>query len=198
MYLRVAALLLSASQIARAETSASALSFDPEMQLGWLQGKHSSGLGFGLTARLSYSIFTAGLSAQGAMLFNAMTSVSAVGGLSIPIGFVRVDALGELGYNAYSAVGADLLGDDPGANARLPFAGARLSLLGRIFRSHTGRSLWLGPAVQYAKDLYTTKRTYTYEGSDWLSGDDYVATETVRIGQPRWSFLAVLSASLPM
>ena len=104
--------------------------------------------------------------------------------------------------NTYTNVGANFLNQDPGAGATLPFVGARTSLLVRILHNSRGLSVWLGPSVHYAADLYSTTRTYTYRNQhqDWFDGNytDELVTRTVHLGQTRLSFLATMSISLPL
>jgi len=199
-----AVFILRGSQIAHAAAPDSGpLALDVEGQLGWLQGSHSGGVDLGATARLRYGILTAGASIQGAtILFGSMGSVSGVAGLSLPVEFIRLDALAEFGLNAYSGVGSNFLSNDPGVRATLPFAGFRTSLLACVFRNARGGSVWLGPSVQYAKDLYSTTRTYTYrdQGESGFSGEYYdrLVTNTVRVGQSRFSILATVSTTIPL
>jgi hypothetical protein len=197
-------LSLSVVQLARAESKDShPLALDADVQLGWVQGKHSGGADAGITARLRYAFLALGLSGQAAhALLGSMASASVVAGVSIPVGFIRFDGLGELGLNTYSSVGAELLGNDPGAGGTLPFAGGRAAVLARVFQSHGGTSLWVGPAVQYATDLRHATVTYTYrdQGQDWFSGDEYdnLVTNSVRLGQSRVSVLMTVNLRLPL
>ena len=199
-----AALVLCGTRIAFADPSGSTpLALEIDNQLGWVQGQHSGGVDGGATVRLRYNVLTAGLGLQGAtILFGSMGSASAVAGLSIPVEFVRLDALAEFGVNTYTNVGANFLNQDPGAGATLPFVGARTSLLVRILRNRRGLSVWLGPSVHYATDLYSTTHTYTYrdQHQDWFDNNytDELVTRTVHIGQTRLSFLATMSISFPL
>lgn len=199
-----AALLLCFTRLSYAGSSSSSpLGLEFDSQLGWIQGQHSGGVDEGATVRLRYRVVTAGVGFQGATnLFGIMGSFSTVAGLSIPIELVRLDALAEFGVNGYTGVGSNFLSQDPGASAAIPFVGARTSLLARVLRNGRGFSIWLGPSVQYASDLYSATRTYNYRDkhSDWFTGNstDELVTRTVRIGQSRWSFLATMSMSLPL
>jgi hypothetical protein len=179
------------------------LALDVEAQVGWVEGDQSGGVDLGATARIRYSVLTAGISLQGATsIFGGLGIVSGVGGLSLPIGFIRFDALGEFGFNAYTGVRSNFWTHDPGAHATLPFAGGRASLLARVFQNNRGRIVWLGPSIQYAKDLYSTTRTYTFrdQGEDWLNGGSYdrLGTSTVRVGQTRISILATIAVTIPL
>jgi hypothetical protein len=102
--------------------------------VGHIDGEHSGGFTLGATGRLRYSVLTAGVSVLGAtqVLGSTMVASSALGGLTLPLGQIRLDALGEFGANSYSGVGSGFLSDDPGASATLPFAGARIGVLGRF------------------------------------------------------------------
>jgi hypothetical protein len=199
-----AALVLCGARIAHAASSSSPpLALEIDNQLGWVQGQHSGGVDLGATVRLRYYVLTAGLSLQGAtILFGSMGSASAVAGLSIPVEFVRLDALAELGVNAYADVGSNFMNQDPGTGATLPFVGFRTSLLARIAHNSRGLSVWVGPSVHYAKDLYSTTRTYTYrdQHQDWFDNNytDELVTRTVHIGQSRVSLLATIGISLPL
>lgn len=182
---------------------ARAWALELDAQAGWVEGKHSGGAALGVTSRLRHGVLTAGGSLQGAtILLGSMGSLSAVAGLSVPLGRVRLDALAEVGGNAYASVGSNFLSQDPGAGAVLPFVGARSAALLRIFRNARGVELWVGPSFQYANDVETTSRTYTYRrgGGGWLIGDDRdeVVTRTVDIGQARYSVLAVVTTTVPL
>jgi hypothetical protein len=179
------------------------LALELEEQAGWVDGRHSGGASLGFTSRVRYGMLTAGGSVQGAtILLGSMGSLSAVAGLSVPIGIVRLDALAEVGMNAYADVGSSFLSRDPGASAVLPFAGVRSSALLRIFRNRRGIEIWLGPSFHYASDLGSSSRTYSYrsQGSGWISGDyhDEWVTRTVEVGQSRYSWLAVISTTVPL
>jgi hypothetical protein len=168
-----------------------------------MEGRHSGGLALGVTSRVRYGVLTAGGSLQGAtILLGSMGSLSAVAGLSVPLGSVRLDVLAEVGGNAYAGVGSSFLSQDPGARALLPFVGARSAALLLVFRNARGVEVWVGPALQYANDLETTSRTYTYrrQGSGWLFGNDRdeVVTRTVDVGQARYSVLAVVTTTVPL
>jgi hypothetical protein len=202
-----AAVIACASRAAQASPPSSGRSaplvLEIDGQMGWVDGQHSGGVDLGATARIRYHVLTAGMSLQGAtLLFGSMASASAVGGLAIPIGFMRLDALAELGVNAYTSVGSNVLRNDPGAGATLPFVGARLSALARIHRAPNGASVWIGPALQYAEDIRSTTRTYTYrdQSQDWFTGEssDERVTDSVHIGQSRYSLLAVIGVTLPL
>jgi hypothetical protein len=179
------------------------LALEVDGQLGWVDGQHSGGVDLGATARVRYHVLTVGLSLQGASVgFGSMASAGIVGGVAVPIGFLRLDALAELGLNAYAGVGSNFLRDDPGTGATLPFAGARAALLARLHQKANGASVWLGPAFHYAEDLRSTTSTYTYwdDSANWSTGEssDQWVTESARIGQARYSFLAVASVTLPL
>jgi hypothetical protein len=176
---------------------------DVEAQSGWMHGKHSGGVTLGFTGRLRYRFLTGGISLQGATnIFGSTGSLSAVAGLSVPLGFLRWDALAEAGWNGYRGVGENFLSGDPGVSAALPFAGVRSSALFRIHQRRQGVGLWLGPSFQYARDLTMVSRTYEYldQGGGWLFGDarDEWVTRTVTVGQSRYSFLLVLCATVPL
>lgn len=208
MYFRAAALialcvLCGSRSVYAAPPGSRPLALDVEGQVGWVEGDQSGGVDLGATARVRYGVLTAGTSLQGATsVFGGLGIVSGVGGLSLPIGFIRFDALGEFGLNAYAGVRSNFLTHNPGAHATLPFAGARASLLARVFHNGQGRSVWLGPSIQYAKDLYFTTRTYTFrdQGEDWFNGEYYdkLITKTVRVGQTRISILATVAATIPL
>lgn len=202
--LLTAVFMLWGSRVAHAAAAdPGPLALDVEGQVGWTQGAQSGGATLGGTARIRYGVLTGGVSLQGATtVFGAMGSLSALGGLSLPLGFMRFDALAEAGLDAYSGVGANFLTNSPGASATLPFAGARASLLACLHRTRRGGSVWLGPTFEYAKDLHSTTRTYTYrdQGEDWFDGDQYdnLVTESVRVGQSRVSILATIGGTIPL
>jgi hypothetical protein len=201
--LLTAGFLLCGSRVVYAAAPSSGpLALDVEGQAGWVQGAQSGGVALGGSARVRYGVLTGGGSLQGATtLFATMGSLSALGGLSLPVGLMRFDALGELGINAYSGVGGNFLRHDPGAHATLPFVGVRAQVLAYVFRNARGGSIWLGPSVQYAQDLSATLRTYSYrdQGTDWFSGENYdrQVTSTVRVGQSRISILVTVGATIP-
>lgn len=184
-------------------TSVSSLRLDVEGHLGWTEGQHSGGFTLGVTTHVRYKLLTAGVDLKGAtIIFDSLGAASAVAGLAIPLDFVRIDALAELGINSYDAVGSNFMSHDPGTNATLPFAGGRASLLIRVYRTPRGEDIWIGPSIHYAKDLRSIARTYTYryQGEDWFNGgyDDYWTTRTVRIGQSRLSYLLTIGVTLPL
>jgi hypothetical protein len=191
------------SRSALAEPGARPLALELEGHAGWMQGRHDGGVALGVTSRVRYGVLTAGGSLQGATtLLSGMGSLSAVAGLSAPLGILRWDALGEAGVNAYTGVGSNFLSGDPGVSAALPFVGARSSVLVRVLRNRRGVDLWVGPSFHYASDLGSTSRTYSYhsQGSDWIFGDarDEWVTRTVHVGQARYSVLAVVSITVPL
>lgn len=202
--LLIAALVLCRTRMAHAGSSSSApFALEIDNQGGWVQGQHSGGVDAGSTVRLRYHVLTTGLSLQGAtVLLGSMGAASAVTGLSIPVEFLRLDALAELGVNAYAAVGANFMNQDPGTGATLPFAGMRTSLLARVVYNSQGLGVWIGPSIQYAKDLRSITRTYSFrdQHQDWFDNNytDELVTRTVHIGQSRLSFLATVGISLPL
>ncbi len=116
-----------------------------------------------------------------------------MGGFSLTLGRVRVDALSEFGVNAYTGVGAALLSDDPGASGSVPFAGGRGALLVCVSCNSKTRSLWLGLAAHYNTDLYTEIKEYTYvETQSWFDEDPYQqpVVTSVEIGQTRVAVFA--------
>lgn len=199
-----AALLVGYSPVAHAAASGSSpFALELDQQLGWLEGQHSGGIDAGVTVRLRYSVLTAGLNLQGATtLLNSMGVVGTVAGLSVPLEFLRLDTFAALGFNGYTRVGANFLSDDPGAGAVLPFAGVHSALLARVVRNGRGITVWVGPCIEYAKDLSSTARTYTYreQHQDWFDGSytDELVTRTVHIGQTRFSVLLTTSISFPL
>src|SRR5512145_2263000 len=200
----VAILALGSTRTVLAQsTSVSSLRLDVEGHLGWTEGQHNGGLTLGITPHIRYKLLTAGVDLKGAtIILNSMGSFSAVAGLAIPLEFVRLDAMAELGLSSYAAAGSNFLNNDPGASATLPFAGGRASLLIRVYHTPRGEDVWIGPSIDYAKDLRSTTRTYTYryQGEDWFNGgyDDYSTTRTVRIGQSRLSYLLTIGVTLPL
>lgn len=178
--------------------------FDIDVRTGWVFGDCSSGLSVGVSPRLRYQVLALGLDVQGAttILATSMGSLAATGGLALPWGRFRLDALGEFGVNGYTGVGASWLGDDPGASGALPFAGGRGALLVCVSCGPTGRSVWLGFTASYARDLYSVDETYTYvdPGASWF-GEEYDAREvsnTVRLGQRRVAAFVTASFALPL
>jgi hypothetical protein len=193
--------IVCGNAVARADTaSLDEFAFELDTHLGWIEGQHSGGPAFALTPRVRYFPFTLGASAQGAtVLIDSMGSLSAVGGLCLPLGPLRWDALAELGYNGYEDVGSGLLSDDPGASAVVPFAGARIGLLAPLPASRDGISAWIGISIHYAEDLRSETRTYTYINSPWFSlwaDPDQEITRTVRMGQSRLSMLVAVTVAL--
>lgn len=189
---------------ARAEpVKSSPYAADVEGQVGWIAGQHSGGVATGMTGRARYGVLGVGASWQTATtLLQTMGSASLLAGVSLPIGRLRLEAWGEAGWNAYTGVGSNFLADDPGAKALLPFAGGRSTASWRFFKNRRGVEIWAGPSFQYARDLLVVDRTYSFEstGTDWFSGEPYdrLETRTVAVGQTRYSFLATLSASVPL
>lgn len=201
----LAAVVLHVSRTVHADTSGSNLvALELDGRCGWIDGRHSGGVAVGTTGRVRYAVLTAGLSLQGAtILFGSMGSTSGVGGLSIPLGFIRLDALAEFGINGYTGVGSNFLNGDPGTNAILSFAGTRTAVLVRVLRTRQGENVWLGPQIQYAKDLDSITRTYTFIRDD--SFGPLAATisrpsgsHTVNIGQSSWSYLLVVGVTMPI
>lgn len=94
------------------------------------------------------------------------------------------------------------MNQDPGKGATLPFAGIRTSLLARVVHNSRGLDVWIGPSIQYAKDLRSITHTYTFrdQHQDWFGNNytDELVTRTVHIGQSRLSFLATVGISLPL
>lgn len=92
-----AALVLCSTRMANAGSSSSApFALEIDNQVGWVQGRHSGGVDAGSTVRFRYHVLTAGLSLQGAtILLGSMGAASVVAGLSIPVEFLRFDALAE-------------------------------------------------------------------------------------------------------
>jgi hypothetical protein len=198
----VVALITSTSRKAIAIDSPSRRrAFEFEGQLGWTDGAQSGGLTGGTVGRLRYGVVTAGAGLQVATVaFTSMASVSTLAGLSLPVGSLRIDALSELGLNAYTGVGSNFLTDDPGASAVLPFLGGRASLLVRAFNTKRG-DIWVGLSTVYAQDLYARTSEYAYRshGSDWFTGEYYdeQRSSSIEIGQSRFAMLLTTCASLP-
>jgi hypothetical protein len=179
------------------------LAADLEGQLGWTQGRHSGGVTLGASGRLRYRVLTAGLALQNAtIILGSVTTASALAGLTVPLGHhLRLDALGEVGLNAYDGVGSNFLSDDPGTAETLGFVGGRASLLARVHRGQRGTSLWLGISGSYAHDLTKVVRNYSYrsEGTGLIFGEryDYEQSKSVEIGQSRWALLVTGAVRLP-
>ncbi|MGC4065097.1 MAG: hypothetical protein QM784_10720 [Polyangiaceae bacterium] len=194
-------ILLSTSTALAEPTNSGPIKFDLESPLGWTQGRHSGGVTFGVSGRARYEIFAAGVSLQAAtIVLGSMGSASAIAGLSIPLDFVRVDMLAELGLNSYGQVGANFLTEDPGTSATLPFAGVRPALLFRVLHSNRDVDVWVGPSVHYAKDFHSVRRTYTYydDSPSWfgVASEGHWDTRSVRIGQSRLCYLLTVGVTL--
>jgi hypothetical protein len=174
-----------------------------EGQLGYADGDHTGGVTAAAFARARWRWITAGCGVElSSALFTSVASASAVGGVTIPLGILRFDLLGELGGRAYQGVGSNFLSDDPGAGAILPFAGVRAAWLARIHRSRQGNHVWLGVSGAYGRDLARTTREYSYrrQGTDWFTGEPYDERVQTRvdIGQTSYSLLASMGVTLPL
>lgn len=116
------------------------------------------------------------------------------------MGPLRIDTLADVGANAYANVGRGFFSDDPGAGDILPFAGARLAVLGCVHTTERAR-LWIGLSAAYAEDMYMRTHEYNYhsQGTDWFSAGhhDEQRTSSVDIGQSRISVLATTGVTLP-
>jgi hypothetical protein len=63
-------------------------------------------------------------------------------------------------------------------------------------------SVWLGPTFEYAEDLHSTTRSYSYreQGEGWFDGQQYDdrVTDRVRVGQSRVSIVATIGGTIPL
>jgi hypothetical protein len=113
-----------------------------------------------------------------------ITSVSSVGGLAglalRADSGLRFDLLGAAGVHSYRGWGASLLGDDPGAAARLPYAGAKARLAYVI--GHSSAHVTAGIDFGLDTDLERAHRQYQYESTGWLFGGTSVQTASHTVG----------------
>jgi hypothetical protein len=199
LWFATAAYTVNLGALRAAPSPPSPFAFETDVRAGWVQGKQAAGVAVGITPRLRYRFVTLGADVQGAtILLRSLASVAVTGGLSVPLGRVRVVALGELGSNAYFGVGANFLANDPGTQVRVPYAGGRGALLVRVLGGPTGRSLWVGLSGEYAEDLYTATQTYTFIQRGDQETNDQERSRTVHVRQSRVAAFVTATFSLPL
>ena len=198
-------LALLASGVARAEGEPPAAPDDTKVdvriaaQIGGFSGADGGGPAIGVLGLGRYSSFEAGIDAQaGSALFRGgHGSVALAGGLGlVPAARWRIDLLGELGLDAYQGFGGShLLSNDPGANATLPFAGARAGVARRF------RYFELGLGGTFGEDLTRQTVTYTYTERDrgpFFGGAGGPTTRTVTIGGERVGVMLALGSGFDL
>jgi hypothetical protein len=152
----------------------------------------------GFSALYRHGLFGGGGFAEAGGLLMGMISVGAMVGIALRTdGGFRTEILGTGGIRHYAGWGKQLLSDDPGASATLPFAGGALRLgylFGRSRRGHFN----LGGLVAVDQDLWRETRTYSYYSSDWLDGSSGYVSRTNTVGGTRWALGVTLGATLDL
>jgi hypothetical protein len=196
--------LLSAS-VARAEGEAPPAPGDTSAdvriagQIGGYGGADGGGPAIGILALGRYANFEGGIDAQaGTALFRGGYGyVALAGGLGlVPGARWRIDLLGELGLDAYQGFGGrHLLSSDPGANATLPCAGARVGVARRFGRFE------LGLSGTFGEDLTRPTVTYTYTdqgGGLFFGGAGGPTTRTVTVGGERLGVMLAMGSGFDL
>jgi hypothetical protein len=172
---------------ARVTASKDAVVAPYDWRISAVAGAYDDGILLGATARVRAGLIVVGALFEmgGGVLSDNCVTLAGVAGLGPRLSeHVRVELVGVGGYHGYARVGADtFFGDDPGASAELPFAGARAGL-SYLFGKRRNR-FELGLYGGYDRDLYKKRVEYSYFETPWFGDEPELMTAEQVVGMSR-------------
>ena len=129
-------------------------------------------------------------------LFMTMLSCGGTAGMALRTncGF-RTELLGTFGIHHFEGWKTQMLSNDPGACATLPFIGSYLCME-YIFNHNRGRHFTLGCILSVDQDLEKARKSYTYWSTDWFNGSANYQQVTHSVGGTRFAFGITLGMTI--
>ena len=129
-----------------------------------------------------HQVFAVGSSVSATGLFSTKTGGGIVAGFTPHhSGPFRLDLLAEAGSN-YHYESGELLSDDPGRAATIPYVGARIGFHCRLGSATAPARMTNGFWLFAQRDLATVTKTYDYEETNWLSDQSTRAAGSTTLG----------------